>query len=113
MNKNFEVNKMRAFEVNDYWTIIAKNKDEAIKFYIEECEGDETEIFAKEINPEKHYMYFPIEEIPETRLKELKQENAKTYEYEGKIYIQITKAEAMKYRKEEKPYILSVSAELL
>lgn len=110
---SFEVNGMKAFEVDDYYTIVAHNAEDAIRYHIETNEADPEEIYAEEINPEKRFMYVSMNDIPAQRIKELLEIKTSTKLFEGVSYILITKAEAMKYRNATEPYTLSISSDLL
>ncbi|MTI53797.1 hypothetical protein [Geosporobacter ferrireducens] len=110
---SFEVNGMKAFEVDDYYTIVAHNAEEAIKLHIKVNEADPEEIHVDEINPKNSYMFVSINDIPSERLKELLEKGTETKVWEGDSCILISKAEAMQYRNATSPYVLSVSSDLL
>ncbi|SCG82702.1 hypothetical protein DW1_1129 [Proteiniborus sp. DW1] len=115
-NVSFEVNGMRAFRVDEYYTVVAHGGEEALSCYVEEygiTPDDELYEGVEEINPEKSRMFYPVSEIPVTRLEELIELGHKQEIWDGDLCISITKAEAMKLRNETKPYILSVSSDVL
>lgn len=116
MKSNFEINGMRAFRVDEYYTVVAHGEEEALGCYVEEygiTPDDNINDCVEEINPEKSRMFYPVNEIPVARLKELIKLGHKQEKWDGDLCISITKAEVMKLKNENKPYILSVSSDVL
>lgn len=116
---SFKVNGMRAFRVDEYYTVVAHSEEEALNYYTEEYGialddiGECEEECVEEINPEKNKMYYPVSLIPAEKLKELIEIGHKQEEWFGDLCISITKAEVMKLRNETKAYVLSISSEVL
>lgn len=98
---------------DDYYTVVAKDREQAIKYFIDnEFTDEECLNEIHEVNPDKKKMWFPINELPEEYHNEIKYPQKDWCgEYIG---VQITLAEALRYRKEEKPpFVICVSSELM
>ena len=96
---------------DDYYTVVAENRDDAVKLFVyQELTDEEGLEYIREIDPDKKKMWFPLDELPEEYHNEEK--------YPGKDWrgeytgVEITLTEAMKYSKEEIPYVICVSSEL-
>ncbi|GBF35430.1 hypothetical protein DCCM_4557 [Desulfocucumis palustris] len=100
------------FYSDDYYTVVAKNRKEAVKFFITEKLTDEEGLDEiQEINPEKKKMLFPVDELPEQYHDEEMYPRKNLFgEYLG---VEITLQEAVQYHKEKPPYIISMSSELM
>lgn len=108
------MSEKKCFDVGDYHTIVARSKEEAVKFYYSEVEPDDTEeVEVYQTNAKKDNMFFPADAIPAERLQELLTAKVEMRNYEGELHVLITKAEAMRYREDNVPYILSISSDLL
>ena len=100
------------FYSDDYHTVVAKDQEEAIKFFIDQKLTDEEGIEEiREINPYKKKMWFPLDQLPEEYHDEGKYPRQNWFgEYIG---VEITLAEALKYSKEKPPFVISISSELM
>lgn len=96
---------------DEYVTIVAETKEQAEEFYKENEFGDLPEGGLEVIDGSKREMWFPVDELPE---KYRDEEKYPQKDWAGfYIGVEITLNEAMQYRKEEPPYVLSVSSDLL
>lgn len=96
---------------DDYYTIVAESKEQAEQLYRENDLGDLDEMELEEIDGDKKEMWFPVNELPEEYQDEAKYPRNDFWgEYVG---VAITLNEAMEYKMEKPPYILSVSSDLI
>lgn len=98
---------------DDYYTVVARNKQEAIDFYMSQELGydDEIKESVYEVDPGKKTMLFPVDELP---AKYHDEEKYPRKDWCGEyIGVAITLAEAMQYRKEKPPYIICVSSDVV
>ena len=102
---------MKVFS-DDYYTVVAENLSAAIKFFLDQDLTDQEGLEEiREINPDKKKMWFPVNELPEEYHNEEKYPRKNWCgEYTG---VEITLTEAMRYRTDKPPYIISVSSELM
>lgn len=98
---------MKVFS-DDYQTVVARDIDEAEELLL--SNDGEYECDLEEVDPEKKTMYFPLDELPQEYHDKTKYPISNVYGYVG---VEITLAEAMRYTKNEPPYILSISGDLL
>jgi len=100
------------FYSDDYHTVVAKNQEEAIKFFIDQELTDEEGIEKiREINPYKKKMCFPLDQLPEEYHDEDKHPRKNWLgEYIG---VEINLQEALKYSREKPPFVISISSELM
>lgn len=95
---------------DDYYTIVAETKEQAEGLFLKEELGDLEETELIEINGDKRHMWFAVDDLPE---KYHDKEKYPRKDWCGMyIGVKITLNEAMKYREEKPPYILSVSSDL-
>mgnify|MGYP006894386954 CR=1 FL=1 len=95
---------------NDYCTIVAETQEQAEKLFEEEL-GDLPEDGLRAVDGSKRKMWFPIDELPERYHDETKHPRRDWHgEYTG---VEITLSEAMRFRKDKPPYMLSVSSDLV
>lgn len=96
---------------DDYYTVVAESREQAVQFFLDQelTDGEGIE-YIEEVDPDKKTMFFPLDELPEEFHDE------KKYPREDwcghYVGVKITLTEAMKYSKEEAPYIICVSSEL-
>jgi len=96
---------------DDYFTIVAESKEQAEQFYEEVIGELDDGVELEEVDRSIKTMLYPVDKLPEQYHDESKyprEEWANEY-----IGVKITLNEAMKFRKEEPPYILSVSSDVL
>lgn len=96
---------------DEYYTIVAETKEEAEKFYVDNELGDTEDIELKEVDGSKSKVWFSIDELPE----EYHDKDKYPRESICDMYIgvKITLDEAIKFKKEKPPYILSISSDLI
>lgn len=97
---------------DDYYTVVAKCRKEAVKFFIDQELTDEEGLEEiREIDPDKKKMWFPLNELPgEYHNEDKHPRESWCGEYIG---VEITLAEALKYSQKKPPFIISVSSELV
>lgn len=100
------------FYSDDYYTVVAENREEATMFFIKQDLTDEDGLSElREIDPDKNKMWFPLDELPE---KYHDEEKYPTKNWCGQyVGVELTLREAAQYRQEKPPYIISVSSELV
>lgn len=100
------------FDIDGYYKIAAESKEQAEKLAEdEELIDDIDECVIEEVEPSKHKMWFPVEELPEEYHDESKYPRKNWCgEYTG---VEITLSEAVENIKEDPPYVLSISSELV
>lgn len=102
------VENLKIFKVDDYYTVVAKDLEEAKKFYYSEeiCGDPEDEFEGCEIEGSSK-MWFPNKYLP-------KEFQVKPFEvWEGDECSCIPLKIAMQYRADKAPYILSISSDLI
>lgn len=51
---------------DDYYTVVAESKEQAVQFFIDQELTDEEGIeYIEEVDPDKKTMLFPVDELPE------------------------------------------------
>jgi hypothetical protein len=98
---------------DDYFTVVAETKEDAIRFFLNQELTDEDGLEdIREVNPDKKKMWFPVDELPEQYHDEQKYPRKNWCgQYVG---VEITLTEAMKYRKPEPlPYIICASSDVV
>lgn len=95
-----------------YYTVVAENKEEAVRLFLNEKLIDEEYLEdIREIDTDKEIMWYPLDELPE------KYHDKEKYPRENwcgmYIGVKINLTEAMKYCQEETPYIICISNELV
>lgn len=102
---------MRFFS-DDYHTVVAKDITAARLFFLQQELTDEEGLDEiREVDPDKRKMLFPLDGLPEKYHDENKYPRESCLgEYTGVL---ITLSEALQHRREEPPYIISVSSDVL
>lgn len=101
---------MKVYQVDDYHKVVARNVEEAKKYYLEELCGEEEYFDGREVDIDKHKMWYEIRKL----LEEFHHPPFKNWGYglccEVSLRIAI---EMNKKHEEEIPYCLAVSSDLL
>lgn len=102
---------MKVFS-DDYYSVAADSLEQATQFFLEqELIDEENAGDIREINPDKHKVWFPVYELPEQYHD---QDKYPQKDWCGEyIGIELTLTEAMQFHEEIPPYIISVSSELV
>lgn len=101
---------MKAYRMDDYYVMAANSPEEAKTLYLKNDLGEEEDIDLKEVDIDKECMLFPVKELSEQYHDQSKYPRQKVEDYWS---VEITYREAMSFHTEDKPYILSVSSDLL
>lgn len=92
--------------MDDYYTIVAKTKKQAKEYY--KGLGETGEFEFEEVDGGIEKVHFPLDKLPDQYQDEAKYPRQDSYGY---VSVEITLNEAMKFSKEETPYMLAFSSE--
>lgn len=101
---------MKVYQVDDYHIVVSSNKEEAKKYYLEELCGEEEYFDGREVDIDKHKMWYEIRKLP----KELHHPPFKNWGYGLCCEVSLRTAVEMDKKLGEKiPYCIAVSTDLL